>query len=102
MRLVPEVELVIAGAGPDEHDLRRAARDLPNVRLAGDARPGGLGRLFAGARAVVVPSLFFETFGYVVAEAATLGTPAIVHDRGAPPELIAAGGGGLTYRTQAS
>ena len=100
MRLVPEVDLVLAGAGPSETALRQAADALPNVRLAGILDPPGLGRLFAGARAVVVPSLFFETFGYVVAEAAAVGTPAIVHDRGAPPELVAAGGGGLTYRTE--
>ena len=100
MRLVPEVDLVLAGAGPAEDALRQAAQALPNVRLAGILDPPGLGRLFAGARAVVVPSLFFETFGYVVAEAAAVGTPAIVHDRGAPPELVAAGGGGVTYRTE--
>ncbi len=101
MRLVPGVDLVLAGAGPLEPALLRAARDLPNVRMAGSLGPAEMGRLFAGARAVVVPSLFFETFGYVVAEAAAVGTPAIVHDRGAPPELVAASGGGLAYRTEA-
>lgn len=101
MRLVPEVDLVVAGAGPDGAKLERAVRDLPNVRFAGLLDPPDLGRLFAGARAAVVPSLFYETFGYVVAEAAAVGTPAIVHDRGALPELVAAGGGGLTYRDQA-
>lgn len=100
MRSVPEVDLVIAGGGADEPQLRALARDTANVRFAGLLDPPGLGRLLAGARAVVVPSLFFETFGYVVAEAAALGTPAIVHDRGALPELIDTGGGGIAYRTQ--
>jgi len=101
MRSVPEVDLVLAGAGPEGAKLQRGARDLPNVRFTGLLDPADLGRLFAGARAVVVPSLFYETFGYVVAEAAAVGTPAIVHDRGAPPELVTAGGGGLVYRDQA-
>lgn len=100
MRPVPEVDLVLAGAGPEGAGLRRAARDLPNVRFTGLLDPPELGRLFAGARAVVVPSLFYETFGYVVAEAAAVGTPAIVHDRGAPPELVRTGGGGLVYRDE--
>ena len=100
MRSVPEVDLVVAGGGPDEPELRRIARDAANVRFAGLLDPPGLGRLLAGARAVVVPSLFFETFGYVVAEAAAVGTPAIVHDRGALPGLIAAGGGWIVYRTE--
>ena len=101
MRAVPEVDLRLAGTGPEGAKLRRLARDLPNVRFAGLLDPPDLGRLLAGARAAVVPSLFYETFGYVVAEAAAVGTPAIVHDRGAPPELVAAGGGGLVYRDQA-
>ncbi len=97
IRSLPDVDLVLAGAGPAEAELRRGAAGLSNVRFAGALDPVSLGRLLSGARAVVMPSLFFETFGYVVAEAAALGTPAIVHDRGAPPELIEAGGGGLVY-----
>ena len=83
MRHVPEVDLVLAGAGPLEAELAERASAIPNVTLVGLLDPGPLLSLFAGARAVVVPSLFYETFGYVVAEAAGVGTPAIVHDRGA-------------------
>src|SRR5262249_11802625 len=59
-----------------------------------------LGRLFRGARAVVVPSLFPETFGYVVLEAFAVGTPVIVHsDGGALQETGVQSGGGIGYRT---
>lgn len=101
MRHVPEVDLVLAGAGPLEAELAERASAIPNVTLVGLLDPGPLLSLFAGARALVVPSLFWETFGYVVAEAAGVGTPAIVNDRGALPELIEAGGGGVAYRTAA-
>jgi glycosyltransferase involved in cell wall biosynthesis len=99
MRRLPEIDLVLAGTGPLEEELRERSRDLPNVRMTGLLDPPRLASLFAGARALVVPSLFWETFGYVVAEAARVGTPAIVHDRGAPPELVRNSGGGLVYRT---
>jgi glycosyltransferase involved in cell wall biosynthesis len=48
---------------------------------------------------VVVPSLFPETFGYVVLEAFAVGTPVIVHEGGgALYETGFASGGGLGYR----
>jgi len=39
-------------------------------------------------------------FGLVVLEAFARGTPAVVHDLGALPELVEDSGGGLVYRTQ--
>src|SRR5690606_33020609 len=69
MRMLPEVDLRIAGTGPYEVHLRAMARDLPNVHFEGLLGGRELSRLFHGARAVVVPSLFPETFGYVVLEA---------------------------------
>ena len=57
-------------------------------------------RLFHGARAVVVPSLFPETFGYVVLEAFAVRTPVIVNlAGGALRETGVASGGGLGYST---
>src|SRR5262249_50666074 len=88
MRYLPEVDLRIAGTGPYEMDLRALARGLPNVRFEGLLGGPGLAQLFRSARAVVVPSLFPETFGYVVLEAFAVGTPVVVHE-----------GGGALYET---
>ena len=82
MRLLPEVDLRIAGTGPYENHLRNLARDLPNVKFEGLLGGSDLARLFHGARAVVVPSLFPETFGYVVLEAFAVRTPVVVHQGG--------------------
>ncbi len=102
MRLLPEVDLRIAGAGPYEPTLRRLARDLPNVRFEGLLGGAGLRRLFHGARGVVVPSLFPETFGYVVLEAFATRTPVIVHrGGGALVETGVETGGGLPFETDA-
>jgi glycosyltransferase involved in cell wall biosynthesis len=102
MRNFPEVELRIAGTGPIEGELKRQAAGLSNVRFEGLLGGVELARLFQGARAVVVPSLFPETFGYVVLEAFAVGTPVIVHrGGGALEETGVESGGGLGYRSDA-
>jgi len=102
MRYLPEVDLRIAGTGPYEPVLRKLARDLPNVHFEGLLGGTKLARLFHGARAVVVPSLFPETFGYVVLEAYAVRTPVVVHTGGgALNETGVLSGGGLGYSTDA-
>ncbi len=50
----------------------------------------------------MVPSLFPETFGYVVLEAFAVGTPVVVHrGGGAIFETGVLSGGGLGYETDA-
>ena len=100
MRFLPEVDLHIAGTGPYEPALRATAAELPNVRFEGLLGGQALAALFRHARAVVVPSLFPETFGYVVLEAFAVGTPVIVHEGGgALYETGFLSGGGLAYRS---
>jgi glycosyltransferase involved in cell wall biosynthesis len=102
MRYLPGVDLRIAGTGPYESALRERARNLPNVRFEGLLGGPALARLFQGARAVVVPSLFPETFGYVVLEAFAVRTPVVVDVAGgALSETGVLSGGGLGYRTDA-
>ncbi len=100
LRYLPEADLRIAGTGPFEAELKAMAADLPNVRFEGLLGGLGLARLFRGARGVVVPSLFPETFGYVVLEAFAVRTPVIVHEGGgAIQETGVQSGGGLGYRS---
>lgn len=100
MKYLPEVDLRIAGTGPYEAELRQLAEGLPNVIFEGLLGGSGLARLFRDARGVVVPSLFPETFGYVVLEAFAVRTPVIVHEGGgAIQETGVESGGGLGYRT---
>lgn len=100
MRYLPEADLRIAGTGPFEPVLREMASDLCNVRFEGLLGGRELARLFRSARAVVVPSLFPETFGYVVLESFAVGTPVVVHEGGgALQETGVASGGGLGYRS---
>ena len=99
MAKLPDIDLKIGGAGPKESQLRRKASGLPNVHFLGQLSLSEMAELYYGAVAVVIPSLLYETFGYVAVESLSLGTPVIVHDCGALPELVDASRGGLTYRS---
>jgi glycosyltransferase involved in cell wall biosynthesis len=100
MRFFPQADLLIAGAGPYEAGLRRQAAGLENVRFTGMLDSPSIARLFKGARAVIVPSLFYETFAYVVLEAFAAGAPVIAHNLGPLPDHIERSKGGLIYDSQ--
>jgi glycosyltransferase involved in cell wall biosynthesis len=97
MRGLPDVDLRIAGTGAFEASLRARAAGMSNIHFEGRLDSTQLAALFRGARALVVPSLVYETFGYVVLEAFAERTPVIVRDLGALPELVASSGAGFVF-----
>jgi len=98
-RLYTSADLLVAGGGGYEHQLRGQAAGLSNVRFLGNVEPAALHGLYRGALALIVPSLCYETFGMVTLEAFAQRTPAIVRDLGGLPETVSQSGGGFTYRT---
>jgi glycosyltransferase involved in cell wall biosynthesis len=92
-------ELVIAGTGTLEDELRGQAAGLPNVRFVGWQSPAALDALYRGALAVVVPTAGHESFGLVAVEAFARAAPVIARDFGALGELIEDGGGALGFKT---
>ncbi len=97
IKKLPHLDLRLAGSGPFEEELRARAQNLPNVHFEGRLDGPQVAALFRGARAVVVPSLVYETFGYVVLEAFAEGTPVVVRNLGALPELVRESDGGLVF-----
>ena len=91
------IDLLIIGQGNEEAQLRQLAGDSTHIHFAGWRQGDMLKAAYAHAIATVVPSLTYETFGLVVVESFSQGTPAIAHDLGALPELIEASGAGFTY-----
>ena len=100
MRNFPDMDLVIAGDGPLRSELTMISRELKNVRFLGLISSEEIRYLFQGACAVVIPSLFPETFGLVAAEAISLNIPVIARRSGSLPELISAAGGGELYENE--
>jgi glycosyltransferase involved in cell wall biosynthesis len=90
-------DLLIAGTGTLEQQLRTQGRDLEHVRFLGWLEPRELERLYRRALAVVVPTLGHESFPLVLLEAFARSCPAVVHDFGALAELAAESGAALTY-----
>jgi glycosyltransferase involved in cell wall biosynthesis len=99
MERFPEADLRIVGAGPYGKELRRLSSHLPNVHHLDFAGTPEMIGLYRHAEAVIVPSLFLETFCYVVIEALSVGTPVILRDFGPLPELMGLSHGGLTFGT---
>jgi glycosyltransferase involved in cell wall biosynthesis len=90
--------LLVVGTGNYERELHRQAAGYPVIEFLGPLPHGDLPRLYAKARATLLPSLCYETFGLTVLESLQQQTPAIVHHLGAPPEIIAKTRGGVVYR----
>lgn len=97
MKRLPDLDLRIAGSGQYEAELRAQASGLENVIFEGRLDAAHLAALFRGSRAVAVPSLVYETFGYVVLEAFAERAPVVVRNLGALPELVSESGGGLVF-----
>lgn len=91
------LDLVIAGGGPLEEDVRAWAAERPSVRVEGLLSPAGCRALLARARAVLLPSAWEETFGLVVVEAMAVGTPAVAAAHGSFPELVTDGVDGALF-----
>ena len=91
----PDVpDLVLAGGGdrraPEADDWRERTERPPlagRVRRTGYLDPPALQALYAGARALVLPSLD-EGFGLPALEAMTVGVPVVASNRGALPEVV--------------
>lgn len=94
---VGDIDLLTAGSGTYEEELRMLAAGNDRVKFLGPLPQRELGALYYHALATIVPSLTYETFGIVVVESFARKTPALVHDLGALPEIIEDSGGGLVF-----
>jgi glycosyltransferase involved in cell wall biosynthesis len=90
--------LVVAGSGSYEAEWKNACAGNPNIEFIGRVPYDELPRWYAGARATIVPSICYETFGLTILESLQQGTPVIASDFGALPETVRATGGGEIYR----
>lgn len=89
-------KLVLAGNVPSEHQSWFEANVKPHidgrdVAYIGPVDDRRKNELLGGARAMLMPILWEEPFGIVMAEAMACGTPVIGFRRGAVPEVVADG-----------
>jgi glycosyltransferase involved in cell wall biosynthesis len=98
-----QVPLVIAGNVPAEHRLWFKTNIAPHIddksiTYVGPLDDAAKNALLGRARALIMPILWEEPFGIVMAEAMACGTPVLGLARGAVPEVVENGVTGFVVR----
>ena len=94
----PELTLDIYGSGDSKYleDLKRCADRRISFH---DAVPGEMmPEIYAGHDCVVIPSMWYETYNFVLREAAESGALVIASDIGAMSEAVRVGKNGYLFR----
>lgn len=95
------VVLKIAGTGPSEADLRALQADLGgDIEFLGYCSGFELHSLVRQARAVVLPSEWYENAPMSVLESFALGTPVVGARIGGIPEMVIDGETGWTFESR--
>ena len=99
MKHVPQVQLQIAGDGPQRSELESLARELclTNVKFAGHVGGKVLQHMIAASRFTVLPSRAYETLGKTILESYAWARPVVASDLGSRRELVDQGETGLLY-----
>ena len=97
-RTCPQIELIVAGTGPEEQKLRTLARELGvinKLKFLGAIPHEKLACLYQQATIAVIPSIDHEGFGLVIVEALGCKCPVIASDFPAIHDNIKDGETGL-------
>ena len=87
LRALPEgLELVVAGDGPERRSL--SLRASAGVSFLGQVEASEVSELLRNARALVVPSVWYEGQPRVIVEAFAAGVPVLASRIGGLPELV--------------
>ncbi|MBV9249583.1 MAG: glycosyltransferase family 4 protein [Acetobacteraceae bacterium] len=97
LRDCAEAKLIIAGRGPLEAEVRRAAAEDPRISFAGFVQGSAKEELLATADYLLIPSLWYENAPVAVIEAAAYGLGLIGSRIGGIPELVVEGSTGLLF-----
>lgn len=89
-----DIPLRVAGTGPLEEEIKVFIQkeNMKNVRLLGFLQPGAVEKEIGNARAVVLPSEWYENSSYAAIEAMRQGRPLIGSRIGGIPEQIQGNG----------
>ena len=96
-RLARPVHLKIVGDGPLADRVKQAAESNPNIEYLGRRPLPELLDVIGEAACLVMPSVWYETFGRTIIEAYSKGTPVIASRLGAMAELVEEGRTGSLF-----
>jgi len=92
-----EYELVIIGDGPEKDRLQEKYKNVNEICWMGHLSHNEVLNEIEQSRGIIMPSRWYETFGMVVIEAFSVGTPAIGPNHAGIPELIQNGINGYLF-----
>ncbi len=87
-KMLGDIELKIAGIGPQSAWLHKVAHGHENIEFVGFRSGGELEKLYKGAVALLLPSRVHENAPLVALEAMAHGTPVIASDVGGVGEIV--------------
>lgn len=90
--------LYVIGTGPLESTIKKAVKINKNIHYLGYQNKDAVISAMKRAKAVIVPSLCYETFGMTIVEAFSVGTPVICSDIGAMAEIVQDHTNGLHFQ----
>ena len=82
--VIPEVQMVVAGTGPAEEELKRK---MPDAFFLGWVARENLPALFRSTDILLLPSRF-DTFSCVVLEALSCGLPVVAYNTKGPKDIL--------------
>jgi glycosyltransferase involved in cell wall biosynthesis len=91
-------QLLIAGTGPLRQEVIRRVERMKSVRYAGELRGEAKREAIMRARALIVPSVWWEPLGLVVYEAFDYSRPVLAARSGGLPEIVVDGETGLLHQ----
>lgn len=92
-----DVKLKIVGDGAEKDRLLSLAKENGNIEFLGYKSGEELDRIISRAKAIVIPSLWYENCPYSALEGMAKGKPLIVSDKGGLPELVKEGYNGFIF-----
>lgn len=95
-----DADLLIAGDGEYGDHLRALGADMERVHFLGRVPLDELRAYYGHALGLIVPSVCYETFGIILIEAFSYGTPVIARRLGPFPEIVEQSGGGELFETR--
>ena len=95
-----DVPLLLVGTGPEEKKIKRylERKSLKQVRYCGFQEKEWIMKQLKSAKALILPSQCYETFGMTVVESFSCKTPVIISDIEVLAEAVREHGAGLVFR----
>ena len=91
------MRLKIIGEGPLTEVVSQAAEQDDRIEYLGFQPLDEVCKIVGQAACLIMPSIWYETFGRTIVEAFAVGTPTIVSDLGAMSELVTDGKTGFVF-----